>query len=374
MMLSGDAQGVLVPAAPADGGRRSRRGFAYQDAVTLLDCIDMLEGMWTAVSWEDLEDILCHQTDAPVYRQVKTIEEAGKRHSVANVCAPEEKKKSAATSYLGKLFLGKPLPDGTRFTFIVTEMPQQDLYQFAVERGQPRGTVSSDIRSDIVTRLDGVEVPDGRDVGWCVDRLEVLVEARTIDQVEEHALKRLVPLVEAYLDTEALYREVEDVMVWLISVYIARSAQELRPRRFTANDFGAALDDSVRRATGWRPDGSTEPLTPLKEKLRTAGLTDPETEAQHDAMLGYRRTYRSSIGTRRRQFDDLADKINAICTLMMARRRGGLIEPGSPAYIQTLLAVSDMPEVTSGEFTLAEAHAILSDITARCRNRYADVS
>jgi hypothetical protein len=59
--------------APADGGRRSRRGFAYQDVVTLLDCLDMLDGQWTSVSWEDLEDILCYRDGAPNYRQVKTI-------------------------------------------------------------------------------------------------------------------------------------------------------------------------------------------------------------------------------------------------------------------------------------------------------------
>ncbi|WP_157901972.1 dsDNA nuclease domain-containing protein, partial [Streptomyces kanasensis] len=109
--------------APADGGRRSRRGFLYQDAVTLLDCLDMLDGHWTAVSWEDLEDILCHRGTEPVYRQVKTIEGAGKRHSVADVCRPDPTKKlenrTPETSYLGKLFLGKSLPEGTRFTLIV---------------------------------------------------------------------------------------------------------------------------------------------------------------------------------------------------------------------------------------------------------------
>jgi hypothetical protein len=61
-----------VTLAPADGGRRSRRGFLYQDAVTLLDCLDMLDGHWTEVSWEDLEDILCFRGTVPVYRQVKT--------------------------------------------------------------------------------------------------------------------------------------------------------------------------------------------------------------------------------------------------------------------------------------------------------------
>ncbi|MFJ8470240.1 hypothetical protein [Streptomyces swartbergensis] len=102
-----------------------------------------------SVSWEDLEDIVCRNGDAPAYRQVKTIEEAGKRHSVANVCAPDIPKKPE-TCYLGKLFLGKPLPAETRFTFIVNESPQADFHAFVVDRGQQRGPVPLKIRDDIL--------------------------------------------------------------------------------------------------------------------------------------------------------------------------------------------------------------------------------
>lgn len=358
--------------APADGGRRSRRGFAYQDVVTLLDCLDMLDGQWTAVSWEDLEDILCHRDDAPVYRQVKTIEEAGVRHSVASICRPEPKK-LADTSYLGKLFLGKPLPDGTRFTFIINETPSKDLHEFVAERDQRRGPVSAAVRDDVIRRLDGLNLPDGRDVGWCVDRLDVLVEARTIEQVERDALQRLVPFVRSCLGQEPLYQEVDDVMTWLISKHISRPAREPRPRRFSVEDFRAALEDSVRKVTGRRQDGSTELLMSLQEKLRPAGVPETEAEGQHEAMLAFRRRRRSSIGARRQQFDDLADKINSICTVTMAKRRGGLLEAGQPAYLATITAVSEMREVADGQVSLTDALAALCDITARCQNRYADV-
>ncbi|MEV4033662.1 dsDNA nuclease domain-containing protein [Streptomyces umbrinus] len=194
---SGGCQGVPMALAPADGGRRSRRGFAYQEVVTLLDCLDMLDGQWTSVSWEDLEDTLCYRDDEPNYRQVKTIEEAGTRHSVASICRPETAQKMAKTSYLGKLFLDKPLPEGTRFTLVINEMPQRDLHEFAVERDQPRGPVSDSTRNDVIARLDGLQPPDGRDIGWCVDRLDVLVAGRTIEDVEREALHRLAPHVGA---------------------------------------------------------------------------------------------------------------------------------------------------------------------------------
>jgi hypothetical protein len=358
--------------APADGGRRSRRGFAYQDAVTLLDCLDMHEGMWTQVSWEDLEDIVCRNGHAPVYRQVKTIEEAGKRHSVAKVCAPEIPKKPE-TSYLGKLFLGKPLPAETRFTFIVNESPHADFHVFVVDRGQQRGPVPMEIRDDIVVRLKGVDLPEGRDIGWCIDRLEVLVEGRTIEQVEDRAIRRLGPIVTKILGQPPLPTDVEDVLVWL-GARIARDALAPVPRNVGPSDFQDMLHEAITRATGRRPDGSTAPLTKLTDKLAVAGVPADEAAGHLENALKYRRTWRASLGPAREAMDAFADEVHAICTRVMAERRSGRIAAGSEAYFETLTRVEGLPAVSSGAVSLARAHAVLADITARCRNRYADAS
>ncbi|MFE5030042.1 dsDNA nuclease domain-containing protein [Streptomyces sp. NPDC056656] len=364
--------------APADGGRRSRRGFLYQDAVTLLDCLDMLAGHWTEVSWEDLEDIVCRRGDVPVYRQVKTVEGANKRHSIADVVRPDQAKKdekrTADTSYLGKLFLGKPLPDGTRFTLIVNETPAIDLYEFACERGAQRDPVSAEIRSKVVERLNGLAPADSRGVGWCVDRLDVLITARTGDQVELEAHQRLVPLVQTYLGQEPFPSEVDEVLKWLVSVHIARSAADLRPQSHTVEDFRALLEDCIRRVTGRHSDGSTERLTSLQEKLRPAGVPEAEAKRQHESMLAFRQTHRRSLGLSRQRFDALSDKVYAICQLVSAKRRAGLIEAGPSAYAATILAISEMSEVASNEVPLSDALAVLSDITARCQNRYDDAS
>ncbi|MGP3636381.1 dsDNA nuclease domain-containing protein [Streptomyces sp. 24-1644] len=359
--------------APADGGRRSRRGFAYQDVVTLLDCLDMLDGQWTSVSWEDLEDVLCFRAGEPNYRQVKTIEEAGIRHSVASVCKAETAQKTVETSYLGKLFLGKPLPEGTRFTLVINEMPQRDLHEFAVERGHPRGPVSESTRSAVITRLNGLQFPDGRDIAWCVDRLDVLVAGRTIEDVEREALHRLAPHVAKLLGIGATYEELEEVMVWLMKV-IERSARALRPQDFSLEDFQTIMEASVLKATGRRRDGSTEPLMTLREKLRPAEVSEADADALHDAMLAFRRRRRDSIGARRQQLDDLADDVHSLCTVTMVERRSGLIAPGPDAYQATVLKIASMPQVTDRTHNLTDALATLSDITARCLNRYADVS
>ncbi|KAB8178337.1 dsDNA nuclease domain-containing protein [Microbispora catharanthi] len=361
-----------MTASPADGGRRSRRGFAYQDAVTLLDCLDMLEGSWTEVSWEDLEDILCRRDSVPVYRQVKTLEGAGTRHSVAIVCSPEKVGKPES-SYLGKLFVGKPLPDSTRFTLILNEVPLADLHQFSVPRGGTRGQVDEGVLTAIVKRLEGLTVPDGRDVAWCVERLEVLVEARTVEQVEQSAIARLEPIVQKFLGQPALYKEIEDVLIGLVT-FISRDALNPTPTQITAEDFRLKIENIIQKVTGRRADGTLEPLTTLQEKLHAAEVSAAEAERQHESMLAYRRRYRSSIGKTRAALDDLADEIFAICSLVMAQRRAGLIPPGSESYARTILQVSQLPRVLSGETTLANAYAILSDITARCQNRYADAS
>jgi hypothetical protein len=91
-------------------------------------------------------------------------------------------------------------------------------------------------------------------------------------------------------------------------------------------------------------------------------------------MLAFRRTRRSSVGGRRQHFDTLADKVYAICQVATAQRRGGLLAAGPATYNATVLEISRMPEVRSGEVPLSEALAVLSDITARCQNRYEDAS
>ncbi|MGX1913659.1 dsDNA nuclease domain-containing protein [Streptomyces phaeochromogenes] len=368
----------MVTLAPADGGRRSRRGFLYQDAVTLLDCLDMLDGRWTEVSWEDLEDILCLRGDAPAYRQVKTVEGSSKSHSIADVCRADQSRKpenrTAASSYLGKLFLDKPLPDGARFTLIVNEPPAADLYQFVCHREERPQPITGVNRDKIVEKLASLQLPDGRDAAWCVDRLDVLVAPRTADQVENEAFWRLYPLVRDYLGQDPMVPEVDNVLKQLVSVHIGRSAAGRAPRRHTADDFRQVLEDCIRKNTGQRSDGSTERLMTLTQKLQPAGVTEAEAERQHESLLEFRQARRRSVGLGRQRFDKLSDKVFAICQVTSARRRGGLVEAGSPAYMATVQAILAMPEVESGEVEISDALAVLSDITARCQNRYDDVS
>lgn len=355
----------------ADGGRRGRRGFAYQDVVTLLDCLDMHEGAFDEVGFEDLDDIVCAVNGHSIYRQVKTKED-GNRHSLATVCRPEIKGR-VETSILGRLFSGKPITEGTRFNLLLNETPTPDLGGFSNGRGATRGAVPEEPRQEIAERLKDLALPDGVTISWCVDHFDVLVEARTIEQVEDAAIRRLKIPVAHVLGQQPLMDELEEILSRLVSL-VSRDARAPQPRRWNAALFAEHLEAVVTRVTGRRPDGGTEPLQSLASKLAPAGVPAEEAIAQRDLLLDYRRRYRAAVGGERATFDALNDGVFAVCLEISAKRRAGAIDEGRAAYAATVQAVVGLelssPEVVSSSDKLAA----LSDVTARCQNRYSDAS
>ncbi len=356
---------------PGDGGRRSRRGFAYQDAVTLLDCLDMHEGSFDEVGFEDLEDITCTLDGHATYRQVKTKED-GKRHSIATICAPE-KKREPETSILGRLFLNKPLTPNTRFSLVLNETPTQDLGVFKLERGDLRDAVPEQSCRDIANRLKALALPNGVAIEWFITRFEVLVEPRTIDEVEAKILNRLDAPVTKLLGISPLHSELVDILVRLLAI-VARDAMANRSKRWDAALFAAKLQEAITRSTGIRPDGGVEPLPSLAEKLNPVGLSLQEAQGQTEAMLRYRRRYRSAIGQEREYFDTLNDHVYAVCTQVSAERRSGNFVDPSAAYAATIRAVSEVQPMGVRTVPLPDKLAALSDVTARCQNRYSDDS
>jgi hypothetical protein len=358
-----------VTTSALDAGRRSRRGFGYQDAVTLLDCLDLHSGVYDHVGFEELDDIVCVSAGHATYRQVKTKENAS-RHSIATVCRPEIKDR-VETSILGRLFSGKPLTDNTRFCLLLNETPSADLNAFKIERGDVRGVVPDAYCRGITDKLRDFDTPDDLEISWFVDRFEVIVEARTIEQVEDLLLHRLGQPVAASLGQAPLLREVEEVLIRLFSL-VTRDAMARQARRWDASIFDAALAEAVVAATGRRPDGTTAPLETLMSKLAPAGLTPEETAAQNDALLVYRRRYRSAVGGERTLFDSLNDHVFAICSEVSASRRAGEIAPGPIAYAATMMAVCERPLIPARAVSQPDRLAALSDVTARCENRYTD--
>jgi hypothetical protein len=352
-----------------DGGRRSRRGFGYQDAVTLLDCLDLYDGAYESVGFEDLDDIVCTSAGHATYRQVKTKEDST-RHSIATVCRPEIKNR-VETSILGRLFSGKPLTDKSRFCLVLNETPVADLSAFKIDRGEIRGEVPAEHCRSVAEKLPALVTSDGVEISWFIDRFEVIVEARTIDQIEDVILHRLGKPVSASLGEEPLLRELEEVLIRLFSL-VARDAMARRSQRWDAAVFEAALGAAVAAATGRRPDGSTAPLQTLISKLAPAGLTTNEVAAHNNALLSYRRRYRSAVGAEKAHFDSLNDHVFAICSEMSAKRRAGEVTPGPLAYSATIKAVCERPFIPARTVSQPDRLAALSDVTARCENRYAD--
>lgn len=295
-------------------------------------------------------------------------QEDGSRHSIASVCRPDIRDR-AETSVLGRLFSDKPLRESVRFCLVLNETPQPDLGAFVVRRGDTRGAVAAQHARTMITKLAGLPVPDGVTISWYIDRFDVLVEARTVEQVEDAILRRLAKPVEAILGQRPLHDELEDVLVRLSAV-LSRHAQAAQARRWDNATFESELATLVAAATGRRADGTDIPLVPRVSKLGKAGVPQAEAEEHARSVRAFRLRYRSAVGRQRQAMNLTYDHVFAICTEISARRRAGQIAPGAAAYPATVTAVCERPLVPPLQVSQADRLATLSEITARCQNRY----
>lgn len=351
-----------------EGGRRARRGFAYQDHVTLLDCLE-LGTLFAMVSFEDAEDIVCVSMDGTsvFYRQVKTIEGGG-RQSASTITSPDKKGK-IETSILGKLFTAKPETTRVeRFTLVVNEKPQPNLKGFLCER-ETRPTPSEEDKTVVIDKLDGLALPKGCTIGKRVDGFEVIVEGRGLEEVRGKLLRKLNARVHDRFGLYPFFSDLEEILDRLLAE-VARDALAVVPKAWTAADFVALLDRIITQVTGRREDGAEEPLPALSKKLEAAGLPEAEIRAQHDAWFRYRREQRSAIGAKRDELANLNDEVHAVTVEVNAQRRAGMIADGPAAYAATIAAMGELSaQLGTSRITTLQA---LTDVTARCQNRYRD--
>ena len=357
-----------------EGGRRARRGFTYQDLVTLLDCLE-LGTLYSRVCFEDVEDIVCYGIagDCVIYRQVKTMEGGG-RQSTSSVTRPDKPKTSGGskrveTSILGKLFAAKPdIGLAERFTLVLNEEPLPGLQGFCCDR-TTEPTPTADNKTEIIDKLDTLALRDGCTIGDFVDALGVIVEGRTIQDVQRKLVDKLHARVVSHLGIEPFHADLKEILERLLAV-VARDARAIESKEWTAAAFNQLLERVITQATGRRADGGEVPLPALAHKLSAAGLTEPEINAQNQKWLGYRREYRSAVGTRLQEFDRLSDEVHAVTVQINARRRAGEIADGPAAYAETIKAL----DVLTGRLGTSPALTLqtLSDVTSRCQNRYRD--
>src|SRR5262249_3940738 len=142
--------------------------------------------------------------------------------------------------------------------------------------------------------------------------------------------------------------------------------------RWEPATFAAELDRLITAATGRRRDGTDAPLENLVSKLGKAGLPTAEAEQHARTVRELRLRYRSALGRERQAFDTIYDHVFAICSEISARRRVGDIAAGPAAYAATVTAVCERPLAPAMTVPQADRLATLSEITARCQNRYTD--
>ncbi|MFB4285543.1 dsDNA nuclease domain-containing protein [Nonomuraea sp. MTCD27] len=357
---------------PGVYGRRSRRGFYYQDACALHDCLDMVEGKWDKVVLENFEDITCESTERILYKQVKTDESPEQLHSIATLCRPE-KGRGPGTSMLGRLFVDKPLPDNAELELVLNEQVNTPLQAFVVvpdvdSTPAPEATVL-----EMTGKLSGLQPPNERTIEWCLRRFHIRIESRTPDDLENRARARLGNLISLYLQESPLTEEVEDILIhllWKVSAVARNVAVTPLNRDDFIRDFIRIGERTLRRSIGSAPD-----YTSLREKLNIAGVQEYEIDHAVEMSLRYSRKLRTTVGRAKHALDSLSDSVYMVCAETSALRRAGELEPGPKSYAETIRSISamwDREDHASNGLSKADAWGALAFITSRCRNRYHD--
>jgi hypothetical protein len=361
-------------ADPADGARRSRRGYWYQDLYALGRYLDLIDGTWDAVTVESDEDIVCEQTGANAivrYEQVKTVEGPDQLWSMSTVCSPE--KGHPERSILGKLFVGKPLPDETQFALVLNENVNPTLKVFAVPREDRDVEAVRTAAARAANALAGVSPQDDRTIEWCVERLEVDVRERTTDALEDSLIRRIDALASNIHGVHLLGEELDDVLSHLMD---GLQADARGPQRRTVDqsEIERRVADACARVQGTSPAPKSGDASRLREKLRAAGLDSDEIEHCVEMHLAHRMTVRSADPRRKREIQQLVDEVFGECVQAALDRREGRVADGAPAYRDTFARVRthyEQGDFQSRGFALADLQRAVHDITSRCRHRYA---
>ncbi len=363
----GGGTGVVGDDGPGAHGRRSRRGFYFQDVCALRSCLDMAGRRWDRVVIESFEDIVCESATRLLYRQVKTDESPDQLHSPATLCRPK-RSGQVKTSILGRLLLDKPLPDHALLQLVLNEQVNAALQPLVTDgaRGHMRG--AEGVKADIAARLAEITPADGRTPEWCVDRLSICVESRTTEDLENATRITLGPLIKGYLRESPLVDELEDVLIallWEVSV----EARGRNPLPFTCASFEQLFSEVVDRVVG-RAFRQSQDHNKLREKLEVAELSPVEIDHAVEMSLKFSRQVRAAVGETRSNLDALSDAVFMCCQEVSARRRAGEVQPGPGAYAAVMTAVKSMwhrGDFARTDLRLSDAWRALAFITGRCR-------
>lgn len=361
-------------ADPAEGARRSRRGYWYQDLYALDRYLDLIDGTWDAVTVESDEDIVCEQTRTLRiirYEQVKTVEDPDQLWSMSMVCSPI--KGHPDRSILGKLFAGKPLPDGAQFALVLNENVNPTLRAFASPREDRDVEAVRTAAASATKALAGVSPQDDRSIEWCVERLEVDVRERTTDALEDSLVRRINALVASTHGVHLLGEELDDVLSHLMAGLQA-DARDPERRTVDQSEVERRVADACARVQGTSPVPKSGDASRLREKLRAAGLDPDEIEHCVEMHLAHRMAVRAADPRRKKEIQQLVDEVFGECVQAALERREGRVPDGPAAFRDTFDRVRihyDAYDCQARGFALADLQRAVHDITSRCRHRYA---
>jgi hypothetical protein len=327
----------------------------------------MVAGLLATVTCDGDEDVTCaDDAGSPEYCQVKTVEFPSGPWTVANVCEPE-RAPDRATSILGRLFVGKPLPESATFRLVGNMPLHPHLRPFVPGSALDRSAVSTTIAG----RLGSLALSDGRTVGWCLDRLTIEQVGGDADALEAMVLRELGGMT-LRLSIGLLQNELESLLEGLVAV-VQQGARSSDAAPIARDSFIDEVRDRANRARGATADAAGPEAPTLAAKLAAAGLSPEQIAAMKHTHLEFSRTYRSALPDQVRRLDNMVERIRMACVQLTLRRREGLLAPGAAMFAATDSAVRDLHAADGWDgqgIPLVLAYGAMHDVTARCQHRY----
>jgi hypothetical protein len=367
-----------------EGGPTARKGFSYQDHVTVGLVLDMLaEPSITKIHCESHDDVLVVSIeDDPAggraltvaeYVQIKDVA-AQSLYSIANLCAREASKPGTS---LFETSIGRDRHcEMSRFRLITKRAVKSELEVLTFPLGAPGreadGPRLQALIQEIATRVPGVVSRKRNGVEyWCANcRWDVRAELQNVRHANLHAILQLANDLGWKIVLEHAENLLTELLSWVKDAGEARWEPDRAKKIILRREVLAWWERRRRELV----EGAYEAAGgKLRSKLQEIGAQDDQIAMAVDLRL----RYGAEVRTPRYMEDSQIDRLQLLVRSRMASLRGsyvaGEIDPTEQAFHNLCLKEMDeagAAETAAGPDPTGFLKGCMYDITDRCLLRF----
>jgi Cap4 dsDNA endonuclease len=370
------------------GGIRARRGFNYQDHVSVRFCLQMLTESTLLEVWcEHLDDVLLvwQENESEVFEFVQVKQyDLDQLWSVAKLVQPDKKVKTemtdehaeTKTDQLPSSILEKSLANDRgrepcRFRLVTSLKPKKILAQLTLPLSHSVrcGVAFEKLTEELVTKLPHARSGNGNDAAFWAKRTtwEVHDSSETLKLKNLDALRRFGEQHGKNLQEDQWNEIYNKVLQRVQDASLQLEEYDSRSQRLLKAEFTVWLQTAIDEAS--RPSQMIG--GGLLRKLEDVNLGDRLQHAGEQRMSYRRRTLESGYFDLAPR-DDVEAAVRHVLNNLIVQLDAGQLEPGLPFYTLCLTELKELAKGLPGQsFTwpsLLEGY--MYDITQRCVHRF----